>query len=127
MKMTTFCSGIASVLVLSAVSGFAEPVTPAVAKQNLALVPATDPAPATAPQLLPAVRGKHPRLLFTKAEIEELRKQISTDPILKKAYDDNAAWAKKFNLAKAWQPTAIFRDDTPAIVMVKSWPGLAYA
>lgn len=126
MKMTSVVGGMASVLVWAAVSAVAEPVTPAVAKQNLDRVPATDPAPAAVPQLLSAVRNSHPRLLFTKAEIAQLKTQIPGDPILKKTYEDNASWAKKFNLAKAWQPTAIFRDDTPAITMVKSWPGLAY-
>jgi hypothetical protein len=105
----------------------ADPVSDSVAQQNLAKVPTKDPKPTEVPQMLGAVKGQHPRLLFTKQEIAELKKRISSDPILKKAYDDNTAWAKKFNLAKAYEPTSILLSDTPALTMLKAWPALACA
>lgn len=116
----------AAALAVSASIAAAEPVSPAVAKAHLAKVPATDPKPTATVSLLPALQGQHPRLLFTKAEIEKLKGQIATDPILKRTYADISQFAKKFTLAKAWQPKAILTDDTSAITMLKSWPALAY-
>ncbi len=104
----------------------AAPLSQAKIKQNLDRIPASDPAPAAVPELLASVRGQHPRVLFTKAEIDKLKKEIAADPFLKKTYEDVSAWSKKFTLAKAWQPKAILTEDTPAIMMLKSWPGLAY-
>jgi hypothetical protein len=95
-------------------------------KGNLDKIPATDPAASAVPALLPDVKGKHPRLLFSENEIPALKEKIANDPVLKKTYADVSTWSKRFTFAKAWQPREVVKSDTPAIVQVKSWPGLAY-
>ncbi|XHR28890.1 MAG: hypothetical protein ACFUZC_23620 [Chthoniobacteraceae bacterium] len=107
--------------------GCAEPLSEATIQANLAKIPASDPAPAGVPPLVEAIKGQHPRLLFTAGEIAALKARIPSDPILKKAYEDNTAWAKKFTLAKAYNPKAILGDDTAALTMFKAWPALAYS
>ncbi|PTX99737.1 hypothetical protein DB346_18125 [Verrucomicrobia bacterium LW23] len=81
---------------------------------NLARVPATDPAVKDAPALSPAVVGKHPRLLFTDAEIEKLKTAIASDPLLKEASDASIAVAKRAKPGKE-RPLGIFLNDTPAL------------
>jgi hypothetical protein len=93
---------------------------------DLAMVPAIDPKPTAVPQILPAMKGQHPRLLFTSKEIEILKKQIASDPLLQKTYKDNAGRAKAFTLAKE-SPPAIVLDDTSALSKsVGQYPSLAY-
>jgi hypothetical protein len=94
---------------------------------NLAKVPATDPDPATPPAIVPALKGQHPRLLFTKAEIEDLRKRVAADPLLKKTAERLIAWAKRAKPPKE-KPPAIVTSDTPALASsVGQYAGLAYA
>ena len=73
-------------------------------------------SPSAAPSLMPAVAGQHPRLLFSKADITELKKQAAADPILKKACEDTCSWARRFTLAlrKKWEKP--FRDHIAAAV-----------
>jgi hypothetical protein len=96
--------------------------------KNLAQVPEADPAPTEVPKLLDAVKGQHPRLLFTKAEIEELKKRVASDPILKKAAEDTVAAAKKFKLPDEKPKPGIVLNDTPALATsFDRYAGLAWA
>lgn len=96
-------------------------------KGNLAKIPATDPAATEAPQLLPAIKGQHPRLLFTKAEIDQLRTRIPQDPILKKAYDDLSAWSKRVKIAPEAKPAVVTNDTSALVQSGQNNPGLVYA
>jgi hypothetical protein len=51
-----------------------KPTAPPPGPPAPSVVPPSDPAPDKPVELVPAVRGKHPRLLFTAAEIPALRK-----------------------------------------------------
>ena len=83
-------------------------------EKNLALIPPTDPPATNPPQLLDSVKGKHPRLLFTAAEIDEMKKRIAADPFLKKILDDTVS-----NIGNMKNPAAsaqsIVSGDTPAL------------
>jgi len=107
----------------------AERVTPEYAKQNLDLIPATDPDAPDAPKLVSAVQGVHPRLLFTQADIDALKQRIASDPILKATYETNKANFDKFKLLmpKDGSPPDIVLNDTPALsVSMERWGGFAY-
>jgi len=102
-------------------------VSPEVAKKNLDKIPATDPAVSSVPQLVSAMKGIHPRLLFTAREIDALKKQIPTDLLLKKAYDGTTAWAK-ISLVPSGPKPPIVGDDASALVKSYSQaPSMAYA
>lgn len=103
------------------------PVSPDVAKANLDKIPASDPEVAHPPQLVASVKGAHPRLLFTAAEIAALKQQISGDEMLKRAYDGTIQWAKIAQVPAGPVPP-IVTDDTSALVKSYSQaPALAYA
>lgn len=94
---------------------------------NLAKVPATDPAPLAPLPMRPDLKGQHPRLLFTKAEIEELKKRVAADPLLQKTSERLISWAKRVRPPKE-KPPAIVTGDTPALASsVGNFAGLAYA
>jgi hypothetical protein len=82
---------------------------------NLAKIPATDPPATDAPQLLAAIKGVHPRLLYTAAEIDALKLAIPTNPILKRCLDDNLLWIKRFKGVPQSQVDAMVRDDTATL------------
>jgi len=103
------------------------PISAALAKANLDRVPATDPSVPNAPQLLAAMKGVHPRLLFTTAEIETLNKQIPNDPLLQKGHDGTIEWAKIALVPSGPRPS-IVADDTSALIKSYSQaPSMAYA
>lgn len=96
-------------------------------EENLARVPATDPAPTEPPQVVASLKGRHPRLLFTTAEMAERKKQVAADPLLKQTADRLLAWAKRVK-APAENPPAIVTGDTPALATsTGTLAGLAYA
>lgn len=97
---------------------------------NLSKIPPTDPEPESSVQILPALKGVHPRVFFTPADIQKLKEQIPTDPILKQTAADLLAWARQFKLsdAKPARTPDIFLTDTPALaVAAGQYPALAYA
>ena len=103
------------------------PLNPITAKANLDRVPATDPSVANAPTLVDAMKGVHPRLLFTTAEIAALKAQIPSDPMLQKAYDGNKQWALISLVPSGPRPNVV-ADDTSALVKSYSQaPSMAYA
>jgi hypothetical protein len=105
----------------------AVPVTPQYAAENLAKIPATDPAVSNPPQLLDAVKGVHPRLLFTTEEIAALKAKIPTDLTLQQAYAGTTGWAK-LSLVPSGPKPPIVTDDTAALVKSYSQaPSMAYA
>lgn len=129
MNTFRFLFLVTASFVLAGTVTFAERVTPEYAKQNLDLVPATDPAATDAPKLLPAVKGQHPRLLYTQDEIATLKTRIPGDPILKAAYDQNLAIFKRFKFSPPApdKPPAIVLDDTSALSSsMERYAGLAY-
>lgn len=89
-------------------------VTEAYINENLAKIPAADPAVTAAPAVRAELQGKHPRLLFTTAEAAALKQVALADPLLKPVYESIAANAKRFSLGKD-DPPAIVLTDTPAI------------
>lgn len=94
---------------------------------NLAKVPPSDPPATAPPHILPALKGQHPRLLFTRAELEELRKRAASDPVLKPAADRLVAWAKRVRAPKD-NPPAVVTGDTAALASsVGGYAGLAFA
>jgi len=136
MKDNLFMKNLRTISVLTLIlaiasGGFASAVrvTPEYAKQNLDLVPATDPDAPDAPKLLAAVKGQHPRLLYTQAEIDALKARIPTDPILKATYDANLASLKRFGVPKydAEHPPGMVLDDTSALsTAMERYAALAY-
>lgn len=104
-----------------------KPAGPVKYEENLALVPAVDPAPTAAPQIVESLKGQHPRLLFTTAEITELKKRVAADPLLKQTADRLLAWAKRVKAPKE-NPPSIVTGDTPALASsTGNLAGLAYA
>ncbi len=121
-------------IVLTLVAGFAATMAMAAPpagggvdyEGNLALVPPADPEPTDAPKLLPAMVGKHPRLLFTSEEIELLKKQAETDEVLKAAVDGVVSWSKRIKVPVQQKP-AVVTGDGPALTQsVGQWAMLAY-
>ena len=89
-------------------------------------IPEADPTPTHAPPVAPAMKGIHPRLLFTASEIKTLNQRISGDPTLRKAYEDAVAWCKGFQCPKS-PPDIVTGGDTPAIwKSLGFYPALAY-
>jgi hypothetical protein len=127
--MKSFRITLAAALAFVAVPALADRVTPDYAKQNLDLIPATDPDAPDAPKLLSAVKGQHPRLLYTQGDIDALKQRIATDPILKATYDQNLALYKRFALPAHTpeHPLSLVYDDTSALsVSMERYAGLAY-
>jgi hypothetical protein len=103
------------------------PMPPAQAQQIISQIPATDPPTPGAPQIVDAMKGKHPRLLFTADEITALKQQIGTDPILQKAYDGTKQWATIALIPSGPRPPVV-ADDTSALVKsLAQAPAMAYA
>lgn len=121
---TSLIAGLAAIAIAASAFGQARVDY----KANLAKVPAKDPAPeGTPPQIVPAMRGQHPRLMFTTAEIDAMRKASETDPVLKRARADVGGWARRFKLPKE-DPPAIVTNDTQALATAcERYAGLAYA
>ena len=93
---------------------------------NLAKVPATDPQPQKDLTIIKKMMGQHPRLLFTKKEIEELKVQLAKDPILKKTLTDVINTVNLFPVTN--RRPDIVTDETAAIWKSGgTYPGLAYA
>ncbi|CAN5760146.1 hypothetical protein BH09VER1_BH09VER1_13100 [soil metagenome] len=116
-------------LSLSSLGLAAEGEKPAHVKyaEDLAKIPPKDPPATHPPQIVAALRGQHPRLLFTTAEIDELKKRIAGDPLLKKAADQLDTWAKRFKAPKD-NPPAIVLGDTAALAAgTGQYASLAYA
>jgi hypothetical protein len=94
---------------------------------NLAKVPAEDPPATAVPQVVDGMKGRHPRLWFTRDEAAAMKARVADDPILKQAYEDVTTAAKRFKLRVEAKP-AIVTSDTPALVTsVGQYPGLAMA
>jgi hypothetical protein len=125
MKLYAGVVGVA--LLVSPVLGQAKAPPPKVDYEaNLKFVPPTDPAPGKELKIVPALKGVHPRLLFTKQEIARTKELAQTDPVLKRAYDDTTSFAKRFKMP-AGRPDVVL-NDTPALWKgVGQWMGLAYA
>ena len=94
--------------------------------QEMAQVPATDPATAGAPTLVDAMKGVHPRLLFTAAEAQALKTSIGSDPILQKAYDGNKQWSKISQIANGPRPYVITGDEPALVKSYSQAPSMAY-
>jgi hypothetical protein len=94
---------------------------------NLALVPATDPAPTNAPNVRPELQGVHPRLLFTAQEISALKKSIGSDPILTAAAEDAISWGKRAGPPKETPPSIVMGDTAALTTSFGRYPALAYA
>jgi hypothetical protein len=126
MKLPHVLIAFALTLALSTGASRAQRVTPEYAQQNLDRIPATDPPATDAPQLLAAVAGQHPRLLYSQADIDALKARIAADPILKKTYDDNLALVKRMK-APVENPPAIVLDDTASLsTAMERYAALAY-
>lgn len=94
---------------------------------NLSRIPATDPAASSAPELRAELRGKHPRLLFTAAQIPALKANIAASPLLKQVADRVIAESKRFRVPKE-NPLAVVMGDTAALSQANGqWPAYAYA
>jgi len=130
MKTRITLNVLAGLLSLSLAAGMAAPktgITPEDIQKNLNQIPASDPAATNPPKLLDAVKGQHPRLLFTAGDIEALKARIPTDPILQKTYEDLSARAKKFKL-RPDIADKLTTDDTTALATGNGqFPELAYA
>lgn len=115
-----------SLALLLVVSAYAAPAKVDY-QANLSQIPATDPATPDAPELLPAVRGVHPRLLFTPKEVARIKANIAASPLLKQAADGVINASKRYRAPKE-NPLPMVMGDTPAIVTAAGqWPFLAYA
>lgn len=70
--------------VLIAMIGFTIPAMaePSLIEQNMALIPNGDPQPTQRVEILPAMRGVHPRLLLSADEFQQLRGAAVGDPVL---------------------------------------------
>lgn len=125
MKYPRLC--VAAAVFVSLANPLAAAISPEAAKANLDKIPATDPVVANPPQLVNAMKGVHPRLLFTADEIAALKKRIPGDPLLQKAYEGNKAWAAMALVPSGPKPP-ITQDDTSALVKSYSQaPAMAYA
>lgn len=103
------------------------PLGAAQIKANLDKIPATDPSVPNAPQLVAAMKGVHPRLLFTTAEIEALKKSISSDPMLQRAYDGNKQWANISLVPSGPRPPIVSNDTSALVKSYSQAPSMAYA
>ncbi|MBN8525514.1 MAG: hypothetical protein J0M02_09270 [Planctomycetes bacterium] len=89
-------------------------VSPDYIRENLAKIPAQDPAPTAAPAVVETMRGRHPRLLLTAEEAARLKAAAIADPLLKPVYEASVVFAKRFSLGGA-HPLPHVLGDTPAI------------
>ena len=114
-------------LAISHFTAIAAALSPAAAKANLDKIPATDPAVTNPPQLVEAMKGVHPRLLFTTKEIAALKEQISGDPLLRKAYEGTIAWAKITLVPSGPKPPIVLDDGSALVKSYSQAPAMAYA
>lgn len=129
MKSLALSLAVLSIPFTAAVAAPPEPppLAPDKVAANLAKIPPTDPDTPNAPQLVDAVKGVHPRLLFTQQDIDALKAKIASDPILQKAYEGNKQWAN-ISLVPSGPRPPIVADDTSALVKSYSQaPSMAYA
>jgi hypothetical protein len=103
------------------------PLSAALVKANLDRIPATDPAVTNPPQLVDAMKGTHPRLLFTTAEIAALKAAIATDPVLQRAYDGNRQWANISLVPSGPRPLIVSNDTSALVKSYSQAPSMAYA
>jgi len=90
-------------------------VTDAYIRENLARVPAHDPPPSgPVPALREALRGRHPRLLFTTNEAAQLKAAALADPLLNPVCESAIAYSRRFALSTEDPPPFVL-NDTPAI------------
>lgn len=124
-------SGAAMLLMIAATSATA--AAPAGAKsdveyeENLGRVPESDPAPTNAPKMLDAVKGRHPRLLFTAEEIDALREHVEKDPILAETLKNAVSWAKRAGVPRGDPPSIVVNTTAALTSSVGQYPALAYA
>jgi len=102
-------------------------ISPEQIKANLDKIPAADPVVTNPPQLIDAMKGVHPRLLFTTKEIAALKKQISGDPLLKKAYEGTIAWANITQVPSGPKPPIVMDDGSALVKSYSQAPAMAYA
>jgi hypothetical protein len=103
----------------------AAPLPAARLDQEMAQVPASDPSTPDAPKLVDAMKGVHPRLLFTQAEIDALKAKVGSDPILQQAYDQVKQWATMTPALTGPRPLVVAGDDMMGTYYLKA-PNLAY-
>ena len=130
MKLPVILTVLMLALVLrpaSVQSAASAGIGPEEIQQNLAKVPASDPAAIDVPKLLDSVKGKHPRLLFNETEIADLKSRIASDPVLKKTSENIISWAKKLKIDPHVAKDLV-SNDTPALSTgAGQYPSLAYA
>ena len=130
MRIPTSFLALSFLLSLTAPAAMAassSDISPELIKQNLAKIPPTDPVVGNPPKLLDAVKGQHPRLLFTAKEIDDLKARIASDPILKKTYEDVSARSKRFKLDPKIAAQLISNDTAALSIANGDYPSLAYA
>ena len=94
-------------------------------QQEMAQVPPTDPPASDAPALIDAVKGVHPRLLFTQADIDALKAKAASDPMLQKALDGTKEVAGYTPALTGPRPEVVAGDDRGGPYYIKA-PALAY-
>ncbi|CAM3099728.1 hypothetical protein [Rariglobus hedericola] len=115
---------LSSLALLLAVPAFAAKVD---YESNLSQIPAADPATPDAPALLPAMKGIHPRLLFTAQDVAKMKANVAASPLLKQTADKIIADSKRYRAPKE-NPLPMVMNDTPALAQASGqWPSLAYA
>lgn len=128
MKFTHASTAVLFAL-LQAAAFAAGPVPPPLPEARLqaemAQVPATDPATSGAPTLVSAMKGVHPRLLFTQADIDALKGKLGSDPTLQKAYDGTKQWATMTPALTGPRPEVVAGDDRLGPYYLKA-PAFAY-
>jgi len=127
MKTLSLRSAAVLAIVLSTMPVMAAPATPDTIQKDLALVPATDPSASNAPQLLDAIKGVHPRLLFTTQEIAALKAAIPSDPVLQKGYQGTTQWAKMALVPTGPNPLIVQDDQSALVKGLAQAPAMAYA
>jgi hypothetical protein len=127
MKSRSLLAAAVWAVIFLTLTAKAVPPTPDLIQKDLAQVPPSDPAVTNVPEIVAAMKGVHPRLLFTAAEIAALKARIPTDPVLQKAYDGTTQWAKMSFVPTGPNPI-IVQDDQSALVKAFSQaPALAYS
>ena len=118
---------VAIVLFIAIFTTLAAAISPEEIKANLDKIPAADPVATNPPQLIDAMKGVHPRLLFTTKEIAALKKQISGDPLLQKAYEGTIAWANITQVPSGPKPPIVMDDGSALVKSYSQAPAMAYA
>ena len=127
MKIPSPCTAIALAVTLSIVPVLAATPTPDMVQKDLALVPPTDPSAANAPSLIDAMKGVHPRLLFTTQEIAALKAAIPSDPVLQTAYAGTTQWAKMTLVPTGTNPLVVQDDQSALVKGLAQAPSMAYS